>query len=111
MAKIQDVITPKFHFEKQTTAPETPTTGAVVIYCKSDGRMYAKDDTGVEVSLTAPDINNLATLLRGSILPLAGAGYAGKFFLVEGSEGVADTLKICVKLSDNAYAWRSLELN
>ena len=34
-------------------APETPATGKVYIYPKTDGKVYSKDDTGTEYDLTA----------------------------------------------------------
>jgi len=38
---------------QEMAAPPTPPTGSVVVYAKSDGKLYAKDDTGVETDLTA----------------------------------------------------------
>jgi hypothetical protein len=40
MAEIQIV--------KNAVAPNTPPTGSVTVYPKSDGILYVKDDTGVE---------------------------------------------------------------
>lgn len=37
----------------EIVAPATPATGKVVIYAKSDGKLYIKDDTGTETDLTA----------------------------------------------------------
>lgn len=37
---------------KEQTAPSTPSTGLVVIYAKSDGIVYAKDDAGTEAALS-----------------------------------------------------------
>lgn len=37
----------------EIVAPATPATGKVVIYAKSDGKLYIKDDTGAETDLTA----------------------------------------------------------
>ena len=110
MAKIQEVITSKFHFEKQETAPSIPPTGTVIIYAKADGKMYAKDSGGTEVALTAPDISNLATLLNGSAAPVANADYRGKFYLINGDPGNADILKVCVKKSDDSYGWLTVGL-
>jgi hypothetical protein len=42
-------------FTEQTTAPTTPGTGKVVVYFKSDGLLYTKDDAGTErVNSLAP---------------------------------------------------------
>jgi hypothetical protein len=38
---------------KEVTAPSTPPSGYVHIYAKADGKLYIKDDTGVETDLTA----------------------------------------------------------
>ncbi len=38
---------------QEMIAPPTPPSGSVVIYAKSDGKLYAKDDTGAETDLTA----------------------------------------------------------
>jgi len=38
---------------QEMVAPPTPPIGSVVIYAKSDGKLYAKDDTGAETDLTA----------------------------------------------------------
>lgn len=37
----------------EIAAPATPSAGKVVIYVKSDGKLYIKDDTGTETDLTA----------------------------------------------------------
>lgn len=110
MAKIQEVITSKLHFEKQATVQGAPPSGTVIIYAKTDGKMYAKDDVGTEVALTAPDISDLAVLLNGSNPPAAGAEHRGKFYLIEGAEGVADALKICAKKSNGMYDWLTVGL-
>jgi len=33
---------------QEVTAPGTPVTGTAVLYVKSDGKLYCKDDQGVE---------------------------------------------------------------
>ena len=37
---------------EQATAPDTPSSGKVIIYAKTDGLMYSKDDTGTETAMT-----------------------------------------------------------
>ena len=37
----------------EQAAPETPSTNQVLLYPKSDGRMYSKDDTGAERAVSA----------------------------------------------------------
>ena len=37
----------------EMTAPGTPASGKVVIYSKTDGKLYIKDDTGTETDLTS----------------------------------------------------------
>jgi hypothetical protein len=38
----------------EQTAPDTPPTGQVVMYPKTDGYMYSKDDAGTETQLNTP---------------------------------------------------------
>jgi len=38
---------------QEMAAPPTPAEGAVLLYAKSDGKLYAKDDAGTESDLTA----------------------------------------------------------
>jgi hypothetical protein len=110
MAKIDDVITSKFHFSEQETAPDTPSSGVVVVYAKTDGKMYAKDDTGAEVCLGPQDLSSLAVMSVGSSPPAAGEGYRKKLHFIEGGAGEADILKICVKKADDTYDWLTIGL-
>lgn len=43
-------------------APSTPSSGVVAVYAKTDGRIYGKDDTGVEFSMSGPIIDTAVTL-------------------------------------------------
>jgi hypothetical protein len=56
MAKFEDILAPKLNFAK-VIAPATPETGNVVIYAKTDGKMYCKDDAGVENLLGTVDLS------------------------------------------------------
>ena len=38
---------------KEVAAPSTPPTGYVAVYAKADGKLYIKDDAGLETDLTA----------------------------------------------------------
>jgi hypothetical protein len=40
---------------KETTPPPTPENGKIAIYAKTDGYIYAKDDTGREVLISNTD--------------------------------------------------------
>jgi hypothetical protein len=54
------------------TPPGTPAAGTIRYYAKSDGRLYTKDDTGVEYALS-PD--ELTTFSRsGTLTTFTGAG-------------------------------------
>lgn len=44
---------------EERTAPGTPTSGDVIIYAKSDGNVYAKDDTGTERNLSAGGVSSV----------------------------------------------------
>jgi len=51
MAKIDAIDVPKLTFP-EAAAPSTPAASKVVIYAKSDGLMYSKDDAGVETVMS-----------------------------------------------------------
>lgn len=50
MAALDETVTPKMIFE-EGAAPATPASGTVVIYPKTDGLMYQKDDAGTETQM------------------------------------------------------------
>jgi hypothetical protein len=51
MADLETLIADtRYHAE--VAAPATPSVGRVVVYAKTDGRLYIKDDTGTETDLT-----------------------------------------------------------
>jgi len=43
----------------EDSAPSTPSSGRVIIYAKTDGNVYQKDDAGVETSLKNPAVKTL----------------------------------------------------
>jgi hypothetical protein len=51
MAKIDAIDVPKLIFP-EAAAPSTPASAKVIIYAKSDGLMYSKDDAGTEVVMS-----------------------------------------------------------
>jgi len=51
MAKIDAIDVPKLTFP-EAAAPGTPAASKVVIYAKSDGLMYSKDDAGAETVMS-----------------------------------------------------------
>lgn len=51
-------------FIPESAAPSTPATNYIVVYAKSDGKLYFKDDAGTEYSASVPTISSfIATLL------------------------------------------------
>ena len=55
--QLSDNMDPHFSKEfivKETAAPATPDAGFVYVYAKTDGKLYSKDDAGVETELGAP---------------------------------------------------------
>ena len=86
MAKIEDAIIPYIQLE-EGSAPATPASGIVRVYSKTDGQIYGKDDA-----------------------PAAGSGYRGFLHITEGGAGVADTLEVCLKKSDDTYSWLTVGL-
>jgi hypothetical protein len=51
MAKIDAIDVPKLIFP-EAAAPSTPASAKVIIYAKSDGLMYSKDDAGTETVMS-----------------------------------------------------------
>jgi hypothetical protein len=49
--------------------------------------------------------------LQGTALPTAHANLRGVSYLTQGGTGVADTLKMCIKDSSDAYVWKSITLS
>lgn len=47
MATIDEILIPSLTFD-EVSAPSTPASDAVVLYAKSDGLLYSKDDAGSE---------------------------------------------------------------
>lgn len=47
-------------YVSEQSAPSTPPTGKVVIYAKTDGHVYAKDDTGAEINLSMSAFSGLS---------------------------------------------------
>lgn len=60
-------------------------------------------ENAAKVELLAPAIPFVA-----SSLPAAAQGLRGQVYLVQGGVGVADSLYICVKMSNEAYEWKEL---
>lgn len=52
MANIETIKVDQFNFA-EVAAPSTPASGQTVVYAKTDGKVYAKDDAGNEYDLTA----------------------------------------------------------
>lgn len=51
--KASDNVFPKL-IASEGAAPATPALNTVVLYAKADGRLYLKDDAGVEIPAHAP---------------------------------------------------------
>lgn len=47
MAKLSGITTPSLTYD-EGAAPSTPAAGKVILYAKSDGLLYSKDDAGTE---------------------------------------------------------------
>lgn len=64
----------------------------------------------VEIFHSDPSqVTNLPGILRrGTALPTADDFYRGTTFFVEGGAGVADTMHVCYKQANGAYAWRQI---
>tara|TARA_R100001086_G_C11848217_1_gene261035 strand:- start:22073 stop:23968 length:1896 start_codon:yes stop_codon:yes gene_type:complete len=55
----------------EAAAPGTPATGEVVIYAKTDGKLYIKDDAGTETDLTASS-SGIANVVEDTTPQLGG---------------------------------------
>lgn len=54
----------KINLTEEASSPATPSAGQVLLYPKTDGSLYSKDDTGTETLLAAP---NAITALTGDV--------------------------------------------
>lgn len=95
--KASDNLFPKLRFT-EGAAPSTPDPGTVVLYAKADGKLYMKDDAGLETGLSdigaVPDADAIAfdnvasglaaTNVQDAIDEVAAAGGGG------GSSDVVD---------------------
>lgn len=43
-------------------------------------------------------------------LPVPGVAYRGQIRVVQGTTGVPDSVRVCIKLDDDSYAWRPILL-
>lgn len=68
MANIETLAADTRYFA-EVAAPATPSSGQAVIYVKSDGKIYLKDDAGTETDLTASGssaVGNLWAMAKSS---------------------------------------------
>ena len=73
-------------------------------------KVGAKSGTGNELATSAaPTIDsplfNTSIKIGNGSEPAAGAGNRGLIIFTQGGVGVPDSLRICVKLDDDTYAW------
>lgn len=47
----------------------------------------------------------------GTDIPTASAEYRGIILIEKGDTDVADAVKICVKIADNTYTWKTINLS
>ena len=80
---------------EQLTASATPASGRVVIYPKTDGYLYFKDDSGLETRINTQSVATAAQWVSANPVVAAGA------FGVE-----SDTMKF--KIGDGITAWNVL---
>lgn len=79
MAQIDDIDIPKLIFP-EAAAPGTPAAGKVIIYSKSDGLMYQKDDAGTETQMGPGSGGIPATIFdaKGDIIAASAADTAAR---------------------------------
>lgn len=61
----------------EITAPGTPSAGTVVLYPKSDGKVYAKDDAGTEYDLTGSGSSPTGSGTANTLVKWTGASTLG----------------------------------
>ena len=84
----------------EQTAPEVPSTNQVLLYPKSDGLMYTKDDQGTERELQAGAPTGAVSAFAGSTAPtdwllcygqaVSRTTYSGLFAVISTTYGVGD---------------------
>jgi len=84
--------------DENAIAPATPAAGKAILYPKSDGAWYSKDDAGVETSLVLTDVELLA--LAG----LTSAADKLPYFTGSGTAALADFTAAGRALVDDAAA-------
>lgn len=60
-----------------------------------------------EDSLEFQELNALGRF-SDTVLPAASAEYRGQFFLVEGGQGIADEMYVCLKNAADTYEWQKI---
>lgn len=98
--KLPDYENEYLKFKEQSSTPDTPSNGVIKIFAK-DGIFYGVDDAGIAFKMVP--------MLTGAA-PAAGNDNRGKLHFTEGGNGAADVLKMCVKKSDDTYAWLTIGL-
>lgn len=80
-----------FTFAEETTAPGAPSSGNVVMYAKTDGKMYSKDDAGTESAVSGA-------------LPAAGGTMTGDITMTAASLIEAEGAAVTAASSTNIWA-------
>lgn len=60
-----------------------------------------------EIQLSPADQKPVILATTGA-LPTAAAALRGALFVVQGANGVADTLQVCLKSSADTYSWKAV---
>ena len=89
----------------EITAPGTPASGKVVIYAKTDNKLYIKDDTGAETDLTATGSGTLDHASLTSNLPWLTSGHTGTNGKAAGFAGGAAAELDIVDLPNSGRRW------
>ena len=79
------MATDRNHRLQEVSAPGTPTSGSAVVYVKSDGMMYWKDDGGTEHAV----ISGSAGVVMMANLPTADPHVVGQLYTATGAVKVS----------------------
>lgn len=73
-------------FRKSSVAPSAPGFGEVTFYVKTDGKLYMKDENGVETPVASGGSTGSSTFIGLTDVPASYAGMAGKVAAVNSAE-------------------------
>jgi hypothetical protein len=89
-------------FDEHASSPGTPSSGNVVLYAKSDGHLYQKDDVGTETDLVRPTLGTPVATTSGTSVDITGipAGVRQITVMLDGVSITSTTDPLCLQIGD-----------